>query len=52
MGQYYRLSVLNSPKKTSSNVDKVIATMSPYEYFNGGKTHGILIHRQCLCRCV
>ena len=37
MGQYYRLSVLNSPKKTSSNVDKVIATMSPYDYFNGAK---------------
>ena len=37
MGQYYRLSVLNSPKKTSSNVDKVIATICPYDYFNGAK---------------
>ena len=37
MGQYYCLSVLNSPKKTSSNVDKVIATICPYDYFNGAK---------------
>jgi len=37
MGQYYRLSILSSAKRNIKNKEKVVASISPYDYNNGAK---------------